>query len=68
MKKYIHKNNLSNLGFLIVGAALFFGSFSIGEATLIGGIMHLTGCAFFCCGVHKRWCHEICEEECKHDM
>lgn len=67
MKKYIHKNNLANLGFLTLGITLFSTSFSIGESTLIGMIFHLSGCAFFCVGIHKRWCHEICEEECKHE-
>lgn len=62
MKKYIHRGVLSNLGFLLVGASLFFFSFVIGESTLIGGISHLSGCAFFCCGVHRKWCKDTCEE------
>lgn len=62
MKKYIHKGILSNLGFLIFGAFLFFFSFHLGEATIIGGIFHLSGCALFCCGVHKKWCKDACEE------
>jgi hypothetical protein len=62
MKKYINKENLSNLGFLFIGAALFFSSFAIGESTLVGGFMHLSGCAFFCCGVHKKWCKDVCNE------
>lgn len=63
MKKYMHRGILSNLGFLSVGATLFFTSFIIGESTWIGGLMHLTGCAFFCCGVHKRWCKDVCEDK-----
>lgn len=62
MKQYIHKDAFYNLLNLIVGASLFFGSFIVGESTLIGGIMHLSGCAFFCCGVHKKWCKDPCEE------
>lgn len=63
MKKYVHKGTLSNLANLVVGAALFFYSFHVGEGTLIGGAMHLSGCAFFCCGVHKKWCKDVCEEK-----
>ena len=63
MKKYMHRGVLHNIGFLLVGAGLFFSSFVVGESTLIGGIMHLSGCAFFCCGVHKKW-HKLCEDDC----
>lgn len=62
MKPYLNKSNFKNFGFLLVGATLFFSSFAVGESTLIGGIMHLSGCAFFCCGVHKKWCKDTCKE------
>ena len=63
MKKYMHRGVLNNIGFLCIGATLFFTSFIIGESTILGGIMHLSGCAFFCCGVHKKWCKDPCEED-----
>ena len=66
MKPYLNRSNFKNLFWLAIGATLFFTSFAVGESTAIGGIMHLSGCACFCCGIHRRWCHEICEEECKH--
>jgi hypothetical protein len=59
----MHKGVLSNLGFLIVGGTLFFTSFIVGESTWIGGIMHLSGCAFFCCGVHRKWLRDSCAEK-----
>lgn len=62
MKKYMHRGVLHNIGFLLVGAALFFLSFLVGESTVVGGIMHLSGCAFFCCGIHKKWCRDTCAE------
>ena len=67
MKKYIHKNNLKNLFCMIFGVILFFTSFHVGEESLIGGIFHLAGCALFCASIHSKWCHTICEEECKHE-
>jgi hypothetical protein len=62
MKAYFHKGTLANLAYLFVGASLFFSSFLVGESTILGGVMHLSGCAFFCCGVHKKWCKDTCEE------
>jgi hypothetical protein len=62
MERYIHKGILSNLGFLLIGGSLFFSSFIVGENTLIGGLMHLSGCAFFCCGVHRKWCKDVCAD------
>lgn len=62
MKRYIHKGVLSNLANMVIGAGLFFFSFHIGEGTLIGGILHLGGCGIFCCGIHGRWCKDVCEE------
>jgi hypothetical protein len=63
MKAYVNRENFKNVGFLIIGMFLFFTSFTVGESTLLGGSMHLSGCAFFCCGVHKKWCKDKCEEE-----
>ena len=54
---------IKNVLYVLVGAALFFLSFHVGESTLIGGFMHLTGCAFVCLGVHKKWCSDICDNE-----
>jgi len=46
------KSNLGSIWHMILGATLFFLSFKVGEAGLLGGAMHLVGCAFFCTGVH----------------
>ena len=55
--------NLKNLLFLASGASLFYLSFTVGESSLIGGAMHLSGCALFCAGVHRRWCASVCHIE-----
>jgi hypothetical protein len=63
MKQYLHKGTLSNLCYIAIGMTLFFSSFHIGESTLLGGIAHLSGCAFFCVGIHRRWCKVSCDGE-----
>ncbi|MGH7974865.1 MAG: hypothetical protein ACREBR_05020 [bacterium] len=44
--------NLRHIGTSAFGVALFFFSFHVGEASFLGGWLHLMGCAFFCTGVH----------------
>jgi len=46
---------------MALGAALFALSFHVGESSIIGMIMHLSGCAFFCTGVHG--IHDVKMEE-----
>ena len=53
MKKYIYQGIFKNIGFMTLGVALFFSSFTVGESTVIGGIMHLLGCAFVCGSTHN---------------
>jgi len=52
MIKLLVKHNLSNAAYVVVGTAAFFFSFHIGESSLIGGLVHLSGCALFCTGIH----------------
>ena len=54
---------LKNILFISIGATLFYHSFTMGEATLMGGAMHLAGCCFFCegccavcSGAHSKLC------------
>lgn len=49
---------------MVIGAALFYGSFKVGEAGWLGGAMHLIGCAFFCTGVHG--IHDVKQDEAHH--
>lgn len=49
---------------MAIGATLFYGSFHVGEASWIGGAMHLIGCAFFCTGVHG--IHDVKRDEAHH--
>jgi hypothetical protein len=61
MVQRIIRNNYKNFGLMGLGGFLFFLSFHVGEASLLGGIMHLSGCAFFCTGVHG--IHDVKMEE-----
>lgn len=61
MVKRIIKNNYTNFILMIFGAALFHYSFGVGESSVLGEIMHLSGCAFFCAGVHG--IHDVKMEE-----
>lgn len=54
------RRNLVNLAYMLVGITGFFTSFHVGESSLLGGFLHLGGCASFCAGVHKEWCSIIC--------
>ena len=62
MKQYLHKGAFTNLCYMATGVTLFFLSFRVGESTLVGGIMHLLGCALSCAGFHRKWCKDTCEE------
>lgn len=55
------KLNTRNLLLMINGILLFKLSFVIGEGSVFGTLTHLSGCAFFCAGVHRKWCSNICE-------
>jgi len=61
MVKRIIRNNYPNLLYMMLGALLFYSSFIVGESGILGGIMHLSGCAFFCSGVHGF--HDVKMEE-----
>jgi len=56
-------DNLKNIACLIVGIILFYSSFYFGESTLFGGLLHLSGCTFFCAGFHRKWCLFVCSDE-----
>jgi hypothetical protein len=48
----INREVRNSLLLSLLGIVLFFLSFHVGESSILGGIMHLSGCAFFCTGVH----------------
>jgi hypothetical protein len=56
-------DNLKNIVCLIIGIILFYSSFVFGESTLAGGLLHLSGCTFFCAGFHRKWCLFICPDK-----
>jgi len=61
MVQRIIRSNYPNFLWMALGAALFALSFHVGESSIIGMIMHLSGCAFFCTGVHG--IHDVKMEE-----
>lgn len=62
--KRVFFRSVPHLFQMAVGASLFYGSFGVGEAGLLGGAMHLIGCAFFCTGVHG--IHDVKRDEVHH--
>lgn len=52
MERYIHKGIFKNLVFMFIGVVLFLASFHVGEGTILGTIMHLSGCSIFCGSTH----------------
>jgi hypothetical protein len=58
----IHNLKVCKNGFfMLVGVGMFFLSFHVGESSLIGGILHLSGCAVFCSNLHS--IHDVKMEE-----
>ncbi len=48
-------NTVPNWMICMYGAIIFFVSIYIGENTIMGGLMHLSGCSIFCLGVHRKF-------------
>jgi len=61
MVQRIIRNNYGNFLQMILGVLSFFLSFQIGEGSILGGFLHLGGCALFCSGVHGL--HDVKMEE-----